>query len=93
MGDMCLAWERKQVTGTTLGDGTLTRKNTFQRLFSPGELRTLVEVTTGVAPFRRNQGLSMRSDTTTTGLPTRLAEHHQIRCGRTAKIQSPLSQL
>lgn len=43
-----LAWERKQVTGTTLGDGTLTRKNTFQRLFSPGELRTLVEVTTGV---------------------------------------------
>ncbi len=43
-----LAWERKQVTGTALGDGTLTRRNTFQRLFSPAELRALVEGTTGV---------------------------------------------
>src|SRR6516225_1117821 len=32
-----LAWERKQVTGTLVADGTLTRRNTFQRLFSPAE--------------------------------------------------------
>lgn len=43
-----LAWERKQVAGTSLGDGTLTRRNTFQRLFSPAELRALVEGVTGV---------------------------------------------
>lgn len=43
-----LTWERKQVNGMALGDGTLTRKNTFQRLFSPAELRNLVEQTTGV---------------------------------------------
>src|SRR5205807_244600 len=43
-----LAWERKLVNGTALGDGTLTRRNTFQHLFSPGELRALVEELTGV---------------------------------------------
>jgi DNA phosphorothioation-associated putative methyltransferase len=43
-----LTWERKQVNGTAMGDGTITRKNTFQRLFSPAELRNLVEHTTGV---------------------------------------------
>jgi DNA phosphorothioation-associated putative methyltransferase len=43
-----LAWERKQVTGAAVGDGTLTRKNTFQRLYSPAELRSLVEGVTGV---------------------------------------------
>src|SRR6476661_1626957 len=35
-----LVWERNQVTGTAHSDGTLTRRNTFQRLFSPAELRT-----------------------------------------------------
>lgn len=45
-----LAWERKQVTGINLSDGTLTRRNTFQRLFSPGELRALVESITGARP-------------------------------------------
>jgi DNA phosphorothioation-associated putative methyltransferase len=43
-----LAWDRKQVTGTAVGDGTLTRRNTFQRLFTPAELRSLVENMTGV---------------------------------------------
>ena len=43
-----LVWERKQVTGTAIGDGTLTRRNTFQHLFSPAELRSLVESVTGV---------------------------------------------
>ena len=43
-----LIWERKQVVGTSLSDGILTRRNTFQCLFSPAELRALVESTTGV---------------------------------------------
>lgn len=43
-----LAWERKQVNGTNLSDGTLTRRNTFQRLYSPAELRQIVEEATGV---------------------------------------------
>ena len=43
-----LVWERNQVTGTAHSDGTLTRRNTFQRLFSPAELRTLVENVTKV---------------------------------------------
>jgi DNA phosphorothioation-associated putative methyltransferase len=43
-----LTWERRQVTGTTVGDGTVTRRNTFQRLYSPAELRSLVEQATGV---------------------------------------------
>jgi DNA phosphorothioation-associated putative methyltransferase len=30
-----LTWERKQVNGVAVGDGTVTTKNTFQRLFSP----------------------------------------------------------
>jgi DNA phosphorothioation-associated putative methyltransferase len=36
------------VNGAAVGDGTVTRKNTFQRLFSPAELRSLVEKATGV---------------------------------------------
>jgi len=43
-----LTWERKQVNGSAVGDGTVTKKNTFQRLFSPAELRNLVERTTRV---------------------------------------------
>jgi len=43
-----LTWERKQLNGIAVGDGTVTRRNTFQRLFSPAELRSLVEHTTGV---------------------------------------------
>jgi DNA phosphorothioation-associated putative methyltransferase len=43
-----LTWERRQVNGIAVGDGTVTRKNTFQRLFSPAELRSLVEHATGV---------------------------------------------
>jgi hypothetical protein len=43
-----LTWERNQVNGIAVGDGTVTKRNTFQRLYSPAELRTLVEQTTGV---------------------------------------------
>ena len=43
-----LVWERNQVTGITYGDGTVTRRNTFQRLYSPAELRALVESVTKV---------------------------------------------
>jgi DNA phosphorothioation-associated putative methyltransferase len=46
-----LVWERKQVTGAALGDGTLSKRNTFQHLFSPGELRILVEDVTQVRPL------------------------------------------
>ncbi|PWW23471.1 DNA phosphorothioation-associated putative methyltransferase [Geodermatophilus normandii] len=41
-----LSWERRKVTGVPLADGTMTSRRTFQRLFSPGELRALVERTT-----------------------------------------------
>jgi DNA phosphorothioation-associated putative methyltransferase len=43
-----LAWERKEVNGASLSDGTLTKRNTFQRLYSPAELRQVVEEATGV---------------------------------------------
>jgi DNA phosphorothioation-associated putative methyltransferase len=43
-----LTWERKQVTGIPVADGTLTKRNTFQRLYSPAELRSFVESSTGV---------------------------------------------
>jgi DNA phosphorothioation-associated putative methyltransferase len=43
-----LTWERKQVNGIAVGDGMVTGRNTFQRLFSPAELRSLVGNATGV---------------------------------------------
>lgn len=43
-----LAWERRQVNGVGFGDGTLTRRNTFQHLFTPAELRQIVEAVTAV---------------------------------------------
>lgn len=43
-----LVWERNQIVGTMHSDGTLTKRNTFQHLFSPGELRALVESVTKV---------------------------------------------
>jgi DNA phosphorothioation-associated putative methyltransferase len=43
-----LVWERNQVTGTAHNDGTITRRNTFQHLFTPAELRALVESVTKV---------------------------------------------
>ncbi len=43
-----LVWERNQIVGTMHRDGTLTKRNTFQHLFSPGELRALVESVTKV---------------------------------------------
>lgn len=53
-----LAWERTQVAGVSLSDGTLTSKNTFQHLFSPGELRALVERITGVRPLSPVPGVA-----------------------------------
>lgn len=43
-----LVWERNQITGKIHSDGTLTKRNTFQHLFSPAELRVLVESVTKV---------------------------------------------
>lgn len=38
-----LKWELSSVNGTKSGDGLVTSRNTFQRFFSPSELRTFVE--------------------------------------------------
>lgn len=46
-----LTWERRQVIGAHLADGTITRRNTFQHLFTPAELRTLVGELTEVRPL------------------------------------------
>ena len=43
-----LVWERNNLAGKAHGDGTLTKRNTFQHLFSPAELRALVETATRV---------------------------------------------
>ena len=43
-----LVWERNNIAGKAHGDGTLTKRNTFQHLFSPAELRSLVETVTRV---------------------------------------------
>ncbi|GAA2782105.1 DNA phosphorothioation-associated putative methyltransferase [Nonomuraea dietziae] len=43
-----LTWERAKVQGEQFSDGVLTRRRTFQRLFSPAELRSYVEDATGV---------------------------------------------
>ena len=53
-----LTWERKQVNGVVVGDGMVTRKNTFQRLFSPSELRSFVEQSTGVRAFSPVPGVT-----------------------------------
>jgi len=43
-----LTWERSKIRGEEYEDGILTRRRTFQYLFSPAELRSYVEETTGV---------------------------------------------
>ena len=43
-----LSWEKRRVNGEDFADGTLTSRHTFQRLFTPGELRALVEKVTGI---------------------------------------------
>lgn len=52
-----LLWERNQVTGTAHSDGTITRRNTFQHLFSPAELRALVESATKVRAISPAPGI------------------------------------
>lgn len=52
-----LTWERKQVNGVAVGDGTVTRRNTFQHLYSPAELRSLVESVTGVRAISPTPGV------------------------------------
>lgn len=42
-----LAWERSKVRGETYGDGVVTRRQTFQHLFTTDELRTLAQSTLG----------------------------------------------
>ncbi|GIH97768.1 DNA phosphorothioation-associated putative methyltransferase [Planobispora siamensis] len=43
-----LTWDRSRVRGQQFEDGILTSRRTFQHLFSPAELRSYVEETTGV---------------------------------------------
>ncbi|MCZ4512767.1 DNA phosphorothioation-associated putative methyltransferase [Streptomyces sp. ActVer] len=43
-----LRWERNQIKGAEYGDGILTQRRTFQRLYAAGELRDYVEEATGV---------------------------------------------
>ncbi|MEK8171518.1 DNA phosphorothioation-associated putative methyltransferase [Streptomyces sp. M19] len=43
-----LRWERNQIKGAEYGDGILTQRCTFQRLYAAGELRDYVEEATGV---------------------------------------------
>jgi DNA phosphorothioation-associated putative methyltransferase len=43
-----LVWERNKVAGSQSADGVLTSRGTFQHLFSPSELRDLVQQVTGV---------------------------------------------
>ena len=41
-----LQWERSAVSGTSLADGIVTSRNTFQHFFAPREIRDLVESVT-----------------------------------------------
>lgn len=43
-----LTWDKRQVTGISMGDGTLTSRETFQHLYAISELRQLVSEATGV---------------------------------------------
>ena len=62
-----LKWELNSISGRSTGDGLLTRRNTFQRLYSPNELRSLVDEVTStrcVSPvpgvvyaFRRDEDM------------------------------------
>lgn len=42
-----LVWERSKVNGQAVADGVVTSRNTFQHLYSTGELRALVQEVTG----------------------------------------------
>lgn len=42
-----LTWERSKVQGDGFGDGLITRRRTFQRLFGASEIRNYVEETIG----------------------------------------------
>ncbi|SDT34905.1 DNA phosphorothioation-associated putative methyltransferase [Friedmanniella luteola] len=47
-----LSWEQRKVRGDRLSDGVLTSRDTFQHLYEPSELRTLVQdVTHGACLF------------------------------------------
>src|SRR5690606_23252919 len=43
-----LTWDQRRVRGSTMGDGTLTSRETFQHLYAISELRRLVGEVTGV---------------------------------------------
>jgi DNA phosphorothioation-associated putative methyltransferase len=42
-----LVWERSKLNGQAVADGVITSRNTFQHLYSSGELRALVQEVTG----------------------------------------------
>jgi DNA phosphorothioation-associated putative methyltransferase len=59
-----LVWERHRVRGTENEDGVLTSRGTFQKLFAPSELRSLVQEVTGARVVATLPGVvyAFRSD-------------------------------
>ncbi|RKS78668.1 DNA phosphorothioation-associated putative methyltransferase [Actinomadura pelletieri DSM 43383] len=60
-----LVWERSKVNGVAVGDGVLTRRQTFQHLFTASELRAYVEEVVGVRAISASPGIiySFKNDT------------------------------
>lgn len=52
-----LAWDARRVSGEVMADGVLTSRGTFQHLYRPEELRSLVEGVTGVRGFAAAPGV------------------------------------
>ena len=52
-----LAWDTRRVTGLEMADGVLTSRGTFQHLYRPDELRSLVEQVTGARTFAAAPGV------------------------------------
>lgn len=52
-----LSWERSRVTGQAYGDGVITRRATFQHLYSTSELVAAVRAATGVQPVVARPGV------------------------------------
>lgn len=52
-----LSWERKSIKGAIFADGVVTGRNTFQHLFTPAELRSLVQSATGVRVVSPTPGM------------------------------------
>lgn len=52
-----LSWEARTLEGRPLGDGLMTRKGTFQKLYEQSELATWIENTLGAQPHAAAPGI------------------------------------